>query len=477
VSRSFERLADKNSCDRSPHIGIDREFFGLVKLCAGWLSWRIGCSCETERVAVGPERVDVDFVSLVEAYCRRVTPAVLEQHRGSSVSSPLGIWLLLAATAGGASGNDRTQLEDALGCPASDAALLLARFLDRPPPALVSALALWVRQADITAAFSAWSAGLPSQVERGGVPSQAGADSWADHRTQGLIQRFPVQISSLTQLILTSVLATKVSWQTPFAVAAANEQLPAASPWLEQISHVLLDETPSGMRYLADTNAAGVVAVHVALAVEDLAVMSVSADPVVDRVLVVEAAYELASRSRRDETDSLRCSLFDVPVGRGHSWEITEREVASSVAGERLEEVVSATLPAWTANSDLDLKASPLFGAGPAVSALLGLIGAHPAGVETEAVQSASASYSPQGFEAAAVTAFAVRAAALLRPSPTGLKRQARLCFDHPYATVALSATADDFRRIGAGHSEGFCLPLFSAWVTTAEEPRVHIAT
>ena len=55
------------------------------------------------------------------------------------------------------------------------------------------------------------------------------------------------------------------------------------------------------------------------------------------------AAYELASKSRRDETDSVRCSLFDVPTGRGHSWEITEREVATRVTGERLEEVASAT--------------------------------------------------------------------------------------------------------------------------------------
>jgi hypothetical protein len=286
-----------------------------------------------------------------------------------------------------------------------------------------------------------------------------------------------VQISSLTRLILTSALATKVSWQTPFGVGAAKEHLPAGSPWLGQVSNVLLDQTPSGMRYLANTNAAGVVAVHVALAVEDVAVMSVSADPAVDRLLVVEAAYELASRSRRDEADSVRCSLFDVPAGQGHSWEITEREVATRVAGERLEEVVSAILPAWTANSDLDLKASPLFGAGPAVSALLALLGPHPAGDETEAVQSASASYSPEGFEAAAVTAFAVRAAALLRPSHTGRKRQARLYFDHPFAVVALSATANDLDRTGAGHSEAFCLPLFSAWVATPEEPKLHNAT
>lgn len=230
----------------------------------------IGHSCETDQVAVSPDYVDDDLVSLVQGYSRRVGAAVLEQHKGTSVSSPLGIWLLLAACAGGASGQDRKELEEALGCPAPHAEVLLRHFFDRPPPALVSALALWVREADVTAAFAGWEAHLPPQVERGGMPSQAEADSWADKRTHGVIKRFPVQISALSRVILTSALATKVSWQTPFAVAAANEHLPATSPWRGQVSSVLLDQAPDGTRYLAETHAAGVVAVHVATATEDV---------------------------------------------------------------------------------------------------------------------------------------------------------------------------------------------------------------
>ena len=393
-------------------------------------------------MSVGRERDGVDLVDLVSTYCRRVGPAVLEQHAGDSVSSPLGIWLLLAACAAGATGQQRAEIEEAVGCSASEAAHLLARFLAAPPPALHTALALWVREADVTPALSEWSATLPPEVERGGIPSQADADRWAGRHTYGLINRFPTRITRLTRILLTSALATKVCWDTPFSVGSAREQLPGSSPWLARVGQVLVDQEPGPLTFLAVTEPAGVVAVHVAQAVEDLAVMSVAADPAVDRALVFEAAYDLASRCRRDEMVAVRCSLFDLPVGPGHSWSISERKVAAGRPDERRERVVSAVLPAWKTNSSLDLKASPRFGANAAVAALLALIGAHPAGDETEAVQSATASYTPEGFEAAAVTTVGVRALALVVPEVTGLERQARLLFDHPYAALALSGGA-----------------------------------
>ena len=42
---------------------------------------------------MSPKRTapEQSLAALVDIYCRRVTPAVLEQHRGASVSSPLGI--------------------------------------------------------------------------------------------------------------------------------------------------------------------------------------------------------------------------------------------------------------------------------------------------------------------------------------------------------------------------------------------------
>ncbi len=421
-------------------------------------------------MAATPARSETSLAALIDAFGRRVCPAVLEQHKRNSVASPLGIWLLLAACSSGASSGDRDALEEALGCTVSEAADLLGRFLDHPPSAIHTAMALWVRDWDITPALLDWNATLPSQIERGAMPSQAEADVWADRHTLGLIKRFPLKIGPLTRLVLASAIATRVSWKTPFEVVDGDEHLRASSPWRGSLSRVLLARETGIPMMLATTEAVGVVAVHLALAEEDLGVVSVAAAPEVERRLVVEAAYEIAARYRDDDLASARCSLFDLPLGSGHSWELTEREVRTHVAGERSEEVESAVLAAWHARCRLDLKASELFAAQPALRALIEQIGSHPDGDGTDAVQSAVASYTPTGFEAGALTAFGILLGEETPPTATGLERRARLYFDHPHAALALAGSKSDFYRSRAGHSEMFGLPLFAAWVDTPDE-------
>ena len=97
------------------------------------------------------------LASLVGSYARRVSPAVLDQHREGSVSSALGVWLLLAACAPAAQGSDRAALEEALGCSAAEAARLLAAFMADPPEALHVAIALWVAVDDATDELASWT--------------------------------------------------------------------------------------------------------------------------------------------------------------------------------------------------------------------------------------------------------------------------------------------------------------------------------
>jgi hypothetical protein len=222
---------------------------------------------------------------------------------------------------------------------------------------------------------------------------------------------------------------------------------------------------------LAHTEAAGVVAVHFAIANEELAVVSVAADPAVDRHLVFEAAYEIGRRTRMGALAEARCSLFDLPLGPGHSWEIFEKEIASYRGGDRSESIVSATLVDWSIRSELDLQRSERFGVSRALDALLGLIG--PLGMSDayQAVQSAVASYSAKGFEAAAISAFGLVGASMTMREERGLWRTARLYFDHPYVAIALAGRPSDFTRQRAGHTELFGLPLFSAWVAEPREP------
>jgi hypothetical protein len=397
---------------------------------------------------------------------------VLDQHHTGSISSPLGIWLLLAACVTAAVGSQREELESVLGCSASEAASLLAQFLETPPSALHAALALWVSSADRTTPLVEWSASLPPGVERGPIPDQADADAWAARRTSGLIERFPLKITALTRLILASALASKVTWQHPFEIAPAAEHLRSSSPWFGRVEHVLVDGAPVVPLMLARTEVAGVVAVHFAVAEEELAVVSVAADPAVERDFVFEAAYEIGRRCRDDAPAEARCSLFDLPLGQGHSWEIVESEVAARQAGERSESIVSATLVEWSNASTLDLQKSELFGITPALDALLALIGPHRTGDVYDAVQSAVASYTSKGFQAAAITAATIRAmAAFQSPEEKGVRRTARLFFDHPYAAIALAGHLSDFTQQGAGHTDFFGVPLFCAWVSDPREP------
>ncbi len=180
------------------------------------------------------------LVALADSYAQRVYPAVLAQHDAGSVCSPLGVWLLLAACASAAGGEDRRSL----GCPADEAAELLAAFMATPPPGLKAALALWVSVRDAGQEVRDWARSLPSALETGAIPTQEEADAWAKRTTDGLIDRFPMQIDARTRLVLASALATKVSWSVPLDVVPAAEHLGESSPWRGQVEHVLWDDRP-----------------------------------------------------------------------------------------------------------------------------------------------------------------------------------------------------------------------------------------
>jgi len=76
------------------------------------------------------------------------------------------------------------------------------------------------------------------------------------------------------------------------------------------------------------------------------------------------------------------------------------------------------------------------------------------------------ARYTRTGFEAAAVTGMAIRAAALI----TARHRVAELRFGHPYAVVAV--TTDPAARPGppSAVSPWHGVPVFSAWVSEPDD-------
>ncbi|WFE40033.1 serpin family protein [Micromonospora sp. WMMD998] len=388
-------------------------------------------------------------------YAERLHRAAGATHH---VASPLGAWLLLALTGPTATGPARSALAEALGVDPDDAAAAARALLAAPHPMVAAATALWERTP--FEELAEWRAALPAYTARGPLPDRAALDAWARERTGGLIERFPVDVTPETLLVLASALATRVSWADPFEVAPGTE-LGAGSVWAGRLRQVLRTPPVGHRCWVSATDRAGDVAVHVAPARADddgagMLVVSVAAAPDVPAGEVLAAAWDLsvAAATVPDGPVPGRRSLFDLPLGESPLWAVRE-EPTRTFARDGREERATAVLPCWAARSRHDLT-PPGFGFDAAARALGELLGL----VEPPfaAAQSTMARFGRYGFEAAAVTAFGMVAGL----PPEGVARIADLRFGHPYAVVAVATDAAG----GPWHG----LPVYSAWVADPED-------
>jgi len=276
----------------------------------------------------------------------------------------------------------------------------------------------------------------------------------------GLIDRFPIEDSRKLGWLLATALAARVSWERPFDLAPASA-LGSASPWAATLTQVL--RTPHGPedgrvpghdQFIAATEAAGDVAVHAASARDGLLVVSIAAAAQIQAASVLSAAYDLATALAVGRPLTLR-SLFDLPLGEGPAWTITEEH--TNTAAGRTEERCIAVLPAWSAHSTNELT-DPRLGFATVRHALDPID-------PWQAKQAAMARYTRIGFEAGAVTALAIALSAIAqRP---GVRRTAELRFGHPFAVVAVAVDnagpRDSHGPVPRSPWHG--LPVFSAWV------------
>lgn len=370
----------------------------------------------------------MDVGLLINRYARRYCRL---HANGHSVSSPLGAWLILALVAPLARGADRDELEDVLGADVKHARRALDELCTNPPDVVRAALAVWGVQN--------WPDRLPAAVQTGPVPTQSQADRWARDHTDGMIDRFPVDVSGMT-LVLASALATRIAWLRPYEVTDSAQ---LRSAWSSRVGQALTLGHADG--YLTDIAGLGRVAVHTAVGDDSLRVTSVIArqDATCDEVLA--AAHDIARREGSSSAVGRR-ALSDLPLGDGEFWTIAEDR---RPGGDQIRVV----LPAWRASSDHELTADPGLGFG-AVGRTLGAALNLQDLQGMQARQSAIARYGQWGFEAAAVTAVAQRSA-----MPSAAKsRTATLRFGHPYAVVAVTGGRRR-RDPWAG------VPVFAAWV------------
>ena len=287
-----------------------------------------------------------DLRGAVRAFAGRVHAPEGGRHH---VASPLGAWLLIALAAQAMEGAEREAATAALGMDPMVAAEAAAALLTQVPEAVRAAVAVWHRSGRASEAFEVWQAGLPGAVETGEIPTQPAADAWADRCTDHRVRAFPLPLTEDSALVLASALATRVRWFTPLFSVPATELGPS-SPWSRSIKWALAG---SDRCAIVRTSPAGLVGVHVKLAA-GLVVVSVIAGPEVDALTVLDCAYAIAVDVATDALHSV--SLFDLPLGDGVAWTITEMEIPSDRPGERAEQT-EGVLPAWSATSDLALSA------------------------------------------------------------------------------------------------------------------------
>jgi hypothetical protein len=390
-------------------------------------------------------------------YARRIHQVAGDQHH---VASPLGAWLLIALCSPLAKGSERHELTEVLGIQPEPAAKFAAQLLENPHPLVASGAAVWNRPYVDTVQLAAWKASLPRVIEAGDVPGQQALDVWADGHTLGLIKRFPLEVRPEIVLLMATALATKVSWARPFKLVPASALGPL-SPWSTSLEQVLRSPFGSGhSQFIADTEQAGRVAVHTAKARGGLQITSVIAGLEVPALDVIAAAHQIAISEATEEGGVKRCSLFDLPLGDDRLWSITTEDVPSTHSPNGREERYRSVLPAWSAQSTLDLEV-PALGFPAAAEAFREVLGVPD--LLYDARQTAVARYSRVGFEAAAVTAMAMA----LSRGRTGIRRVAELRFGHPYAAVAVTA---DGRIGGKQPSPWHGLPVFSAWITEPDD-------
>ena len=365
----------------------------------------------------------------------------------STVLTGAGAWPLLALLAGAAGGPARGELEDALGVGA-DGATALGREAVEALDAMdgvAAATGLWSRH-DLPVRPE-WEAELPQGV-RGvltGDTERDGKelDAWASRRTGGAIAEMPVPLTPITQLVLAGALTVKTAWQEPFQPGWLR---PVDGPWrdrslagltrrtgdLDGVLRVVPD-TPAGPLTLSGIAGDNGLDVHLLLGAEDVPGGQVLAAG----IGAVAGEYPGWGGSGLP----LGEAGPGVTVMEATSWDTTPSLVL--------------TTPQFTVTARHDLlRHAELFGLSTAQDTSRGHFpGISPSPLAlSSGQQSMTASFSAEGFWAAAVTAFAMAPGG---GPPQQKARLVKVAYDRPFGFLAVH------RATG--------LVLTAGWVTEPE--------
>ncbi len=343
----------------------------------------------------------------------------------STTLSGLGVWPLLALLAPGADDAVRVELERATGVAAAGSAEASRDLLDlvSRTAAVRAALGLWTRAG--LPLEPAWADQLPPAT-RGTLTGDPAADTatldaWADRETDGLIRHLPITLDVTIALVLAGALLVRTEWEHLFADGRwqvdhgpwAGEALAGLSRTTTDLDDVAVADTAAGP--LTVTRVAGTdgIDVHLVLGEEDRPAGAVLAAGI---GAITGAGPRTGGAALADGEPGP-----GVRVGR-----VTSSSTTPTVRLRTVRFMLDAA-------HDL-LEHADLFGLATACE------GGHFPGISArslalgQARQNATATFSAHGFEAAAVTAMAMRTARAVREHTV---RRVDVTYDRPFGFVA----------------------------------------
>jgi serine protease inhibitor len=336
---------------------------------------------------------------------------------GDFALSGAGLWPLLALLASAGDESARAELAAALGRPADSAQRDALELIDilRTGELTTAALGLWTRK-DVPLQQE-WASGIPEGVV-GKLTDQEALDRWAARETGGLIEKFPLEITPDTALVLASALAARVKWCEPFDTRPRDRNREPMAPdqqWLFRTTY--------------DLGAAAVLDDAVARVI-------VEGDGDLDVHLLIgdqHPADVLAAGLRELSGEAQARSVTQSDSGRPG---LNVRRVESWIQ----KDILRVELPSFEIKTHHGLlEQTELFGLGSLtdpVTSHLPLLSPAPLYV-SDGAQDVVARFFAEGFEAAAVTAFEVA----ITGAPPDDDQQVTLAtaiFDRPFGFLAV---------------------------------------
>ena len=356
--------------------------------------------------------------------------AALDGERDVVVSGAC-VWPLLALLASGADGDGRDELDAAIGISGDDgvdAAIELVSVV-RASPCASAAMGMWVTER--IGLRPEWASRLPAGIVEAltgdATVDQDAVDRWASEQTDGIIDSCPVSVGPATEVVLMSAMLVRATWVQRFV--DGNGQWTSGRggsalsvPCLSQSTHDL--RTAAVIEH-----GAGVYGRFVCAGTDDIDVHLVSGD------LDSTAAQVVAAGIAAIGAPHLAVLARDLPVGT-----VAGCLQIGEVSGPDGRDDLVVRLPRFdlAAKHDL-LQLADIFGLRTVSDAGRGHIPGIADGplAVGAAAQRIRASFSREGFVAAAVTAMAMLSGAVM-PTESHRHRRIAVIHDRPFGFLAV---------------------------------------